>query len=211
MAEGSLKKGNIPWLVGLALLDLVILAASLYPKFLDMKLEQSQALKVLALSALVVVVPIITDSFSHDAKARMVFWRWANPLPGSRSFSFYLIKQPHIDIGELRRNIGDFPESESRQSSRWYALYSLVRDRANVIETHKKYLRYRDMTAMSVVLLLVATAALLLFDLPWRGSALFLGLQSALAIWLCRIAGARFVTTVLAVHASERVADAFRS
>ena len=207
MADGeSLKKGITPWLASLAAIDLLALVAFLAPASLAGDLSTLQAVKGALASGLVIVVPLITDSLSHRAKARLVFWRWKNPLPGCRAFSVYLQAEDQIDAKTLARNVGKLPIEESAQGRRWYDLYNVVRNRGNVIETHKKYLRYRDMAAMSAGLLLVipVALALLLRDFWWQAALLFI-VQTLWAIWLCRIAGVRFVTTVLAIHASEKL------
>ncbi|WBX94950.1 hypothetical protein [Pseudoxanthomonas mexicana] len=210
MADGeSLKKGNTPWLAGLAALDLLGLAAFLMPPSIMGQISSIEAIKGALVSGLVVVVPLLTDTLSHKAKARLVFWRWRDPLPGCRAFSTYLKEEDHIDEKALAKNIGKFPSDSRAAGARWYELYNLVRNRGNVIETHKKYLRYRDMAAMSIALLFVVPVCLQLAvgSLWWQSLALFLA-QTLWAVWLCRVAGARFVTTVLAVHSSEAIPGA---
>jgi hypothetical protein len=210
MTDGeSLKKGNTPWLAALAALDLLGLGAFLMPASIMGQISSLEAIKGLLVSGLVVVVPILTDTLSHKAKARLVFWRWRDPLPGCRAFSKYLKEEDHIDERALAKNIGKFPSTPKAAGARWYDLYNLVRNRGNVIETHRKYLRYRDMAAMSAALLLIVPTCLRVAtgSFWWESLLLFLA-QTLWAIWLCRLAGARFVTTVLAVHSSETIAGA---
>lgn len=207
MAEQTLKSSVTKWLVALAAFDAVALISLIFGVefFLIHKIEEVWRAALAAL--LVVPVSLVADSFSPKFKAQIVFWRWLSPLPGSRAFSKDELARAGVDRAKLVRNVGRLPVSADNQDARWYELYNMVRDRANVLEVHGKYLRYRDMAALSLGLIVVAPmGAILLGSDRWLTLMVFFGAQYLWSVWLCRLAGQRFSQTVLRIHAAERIA-----
>ena len=59
-----------------------------------------------------------------DAKARIVFLRWQNPLPGSCAFTRYAAADPRINlVGVLEQAHGPLPTDLGQQNALWYKLY----------------------------------------------------------------------------------------
>ena len=53
------------------------------------------------------IICFLIDGFlSAEAKARLVYWRWHHPLPGSRAFSKHLEADPRADPEKLARDWG---------------------------------------------------------------------------------------------------------
>jgi hypothetical protein len=53
---------------------------------------------------------VLSGVLSDTGKARLVFWRWRNPLPGCRAFTELVNTDPRIDVSALRTKYGDFPQ-----------------------------------------------------------------------------------------------------
>jgi hypothetical protein len=202
----ALKAANLRWLVMLAVLD-----AAMVLLFVAPELVNAGMLAILRASAstlLPVVVLLLTGLLSHEAKARLVYWKIANPLPGSQVFTKHAPADARIDMAALVENVGELPNDPRAQNAKWYKLYRLVSDDAAVAHAHKLYLMYRDMAAMSLLLIPLVPAAL------WYAGASpssrwIAGGLLALQYVACAIgashSGTRFVCNVLAIHSTKKV------
>lgn len=50
-----------------------------------------------------VLISVANALVDDVTKARLVFWRWEHPLPGSRAFTVYIKKDPRIIALDLPR------------------------------------------------------------------------------------------------------------
>ena len=154
--------------------------------------------------AVVILAGLANGLLSANSKARLVFWRWADPLPGSRAFSHYMHCDPRIDVGALERKLGPFPTEPRAQNVLWYRLYKSVESEPAVVDAHRSFLLMRDYAAMSALLLLVAgPIGIRLIPRSMTGAAYaaLLLAQYLLARLAAANYGVRFVTTVLALKA----------
>jgi hypothetical protein len=153
-----------------------------------------------------VIVLLLTSLFSSEFKASLVYWRLRDVLPSHRAFTVHAPRDSRINIEALRKNVGEFPEAPRDQSSRWYQLYRKAGNDVPVVGAHRHFLLFRDMAAMSVVLLPVAPIALWFLDrslaLP---AAVLFGAQYLLSAIAARHNGVRMVTNVLALHSAKKV------
>lgn len=102
------------------------------------------------------LVTIAMNSFfDHEIKARIIFLRWTDPLPGSRAFSEYVKRDPRIDMVRLEQKIGHFPVEPARQNALWYSLYRTIQSKPEVTNIHKEYLIMRDWACITVLLFLL--------------------------------------------------------
>jgi hypothetical protein len=85
------------------------------------------------------------------AKARLVFWRWKNPLPGCRVFSILMHTDPRIDVASLKAKHGSFPRSAKEQNVLWFQMYKKHADSITISEGHRLYLLTRDMASGSAI------------------------------------------------------------
>ena len=160
-----------------------------------------------------VVAPIGTfvldGLLSADAKARLVYWRYRHPLPGSRAFSKHLEQEDRADPEYLAKRWGELPVDPSKQNRLWYRIYCSVEQENRVREAHRSWLFARDLTAYGALFLMIFGAATLISDTQPTISGWYLAALSiqCLALMLAaRTYGVRFVRTVLAV-ASQREKD----
>lgn len=148
-----------------------------------------------------VVCGVVTELLSPNFKARLVFWRWKNPLPGSEAFSRYAATDQRVDMERLRKKVGNLPTSPEEQNMTWYRLYKKVAERAPVVDAHRSFLFCRDYTAIAVLLLVVLGSVVSWQVRPMTSVCAFL-LVLAVQYFVVRIAavnaGRRLVTNVLA-------------
>jgi hypothetical protein len=201
-----LKTANMKWLVMLAALDAAVVLLLLAPE-----LEigwKAVALRAGAASLLPVVVLLLTGLLSHEAKARLVYWKIANPLPGSTAFTKHAPADVRIGMKALARNVGALPTDPGEQNAKWYKLYRLVSDDSAVAHAHRLYLMYRDMAAMSLLLVPLLPAAILYAGAPSTGAwnvAALMAVQYLACVISARHSGRRFVCNVLAIHSTKKV------
>ena len=154
---------------------------------------------IIAVSIPIAVI-VLCGLLSDTLKARLVFWRWHDPLPGCRAFSSLKEKDPRIDIKVLASKHGKFPRNPSAQNALWYRFYREHKTKAMVWYAHRVYLLTRDLTAVAACLavLLPVGAAAALID--WRTLAYYaaaLIVQYVIIASAARNYGHRFVLDVL--------------
>lgn len=209
-AGASLKSGNFKWLCSLAAGDVLVLLLFFVPEFVGAaSLTQLTALRAALTIALPVFVLVLASVLSANVKASLVYWRGKRALPGHEAFTRHGPADARIDLAALRKNIGtDLPSAPAEQNSLWYKLYRRVDGEVPVAEAHRSYLLFRDMSAMSALLLLFVPTALYFSGASCASlliaTALLGGQYLATAI-AARNSGVRFVTNVLAVHATRKV------
>ncbi|QHO77906.1 hypothetical protein ACH79_40285 [Bradyrhizobium sp. CCBAU 051011] len=201
-----LKAANMKWLVSLAAFDAAVVLLFVAPGLIDA--STLALLRAGSATALPVLVLLFTGLLSHDAKARLVFWKIANPLPGSAAFTKHAPADARIDMAALAKNVGALPTDPGQQNAMWYKLYRLVGDDPAVSEAHKLYLMYRDMAVMSLSMVPLAPAAIWYAGAPagslWIASGLF-AVQYVMCAVAARHSGTRFVCNVLAIHSTTKV------
>jgi hypothetical protein len=147
------------------------------------------------------ILAIVLSGVLGDlGKARLVFWRWRNPLPGCRVFSELLKTDPRINIPSLNTKLGEFPSEAHAQNSLWFGVYRRRSDAPRVFEAHKVYLLTRDMATMAAVFAVIFSGVLLLDGVELRflgGYVVALLVQYLLIANAARNYGNRFVLNVL--------------
>lgn len=157
-------------------------------------------------TTLVVAIAILNAILTADAKAKFVFLRRTDPLPGSRAFSHFAKTDSRINIDKLREKLGSFPKAPHRQNAVWYSLYKGMEDDPSIRQLHKYYLLFRDYAVFAVLLAVVLGAlsfkqfSSLTMALSYTG---FLIVQVVLVVRAARVYAYRFVTTVLARKSAE--------
>lgn len=148
-----------------------------------------------------VAVSILNGLVPSHWKARLVFWRWRHPLPGSRAASL-LAADPRIDMVAVERQFGALPADPSGQNAAWYRIYRTVQDEPAVSTTHEDFLFARDYAALSALFLVIFGAGAFYVmpasDSRWTYWAL-LALQYLIVSFAARNYGTRLVTTSVAV------------
>lgn len=144
---------------------------------------------------------VLTGALDDNSKARLVFWRWRDPLPGCRAFTELLKTDPRIDVPILKEKYGEFPRKAHAQNALWYRLYRMHTGSLQVSEGHRLYLLTRDMATLAAMFILFFPIGLLFVSIS-RG--LLLAYIAALLLQFIAVAvsarnyGTRFVLNVLA-------------
>ena len=155
---------------------------------------------------LLVFITVANGLLSPMAKARLVFWRWQYPLPGSRAFSVHAKRDARINLPALRAKLGNFPKAEPDQNSAWYRLYRSVEHDAAVAQVHKDFLFTRDYAALSALAILPLGIAAFVQAGSFRQATTYLAILIAQYLVTRSAAanyGKRFVCTVLAIKSAE--------
>jgi len=150
------------------------------------------------------IIPILaiflSGALSDMGKARLVFWRWHNPLPGCRAFTELVRTDPRIDLPALLRKHGDFPQDPKAQNAFWYRLYRGHKTTRMVWESHKIYLLTRDLTTISAVFAVLFSIGVVAASVSWKTALLYVGaliMQYMLVASAAQSYGNRFVLNVL--------------
>ncbi len=209
MSGGSLKREYMWRLWSLLLVDALLLAAFFIPGLpFGATLEEFAKSRLIAAVVIPVVVLLLVNVLNSEWKCLLVYWRPLGWLPGREAFTKQALHDPRIEIERLRKHIGEFPTDEKQQNARWYALYKMVEDEAEVRDPHRSFLMYRDMAALSLPFIGIAPALLYLADATptgqWLGGGIFVA-QYLLTAVSARNSGVRFVRTVLSLHSARKV------
>lgn len=149
---------------------------------------------------------VVNGLLSSEAKARLVFWRWTYPLPGSFAFSWYAQRDPRIDLAALRRIVGEWPADPREQNVVWFRLYRSVQNEPAVMHAHSHFLIARDYAALAVLMLPILGLAGLWSMNSTATAGIYAGLL-LLQYLIARVAaknhGISLVTNVLAAKASH--------
>lgn len=154
----------------------------------------------------VAVCGILNSQLTSLQKARIVFLRWQDPLPGCRAFSYYAARDLRIDMKAVRAKWSPLPKGAQQQNALWYRIYQQERGTAAVEHLNKHWLFARDYACMCV-LLLIALGALGIYQMPGVPSwSVFVGVVLAQFLLVRRSAvnyAERFVLTVIAQAAAK--------
>ncbi|MEJ1362742.1 MAG: hypothetical protein RPU43_13530 [Candidatus Sedimenticola sp. (ex Thyasira tokunagai)] len=153
----------------------------------------------IALSPIIILVA--NGLVSADWKARLIFWKYSNPLPGSEAFSKHINNDPRIDVDFLQKHWGALPSDPAEQNRLWYKMYRSVEADVRVHEAHYDWLFTRDLAAFAVVFLLVfSVIGFLSISNQTTYLYYFMALiaQYLLVVISSRTYGKRFVSSVLA-------------
>lgn len=149
------------------------------------------------------IAGILNTLVEPEYKARIVFWRWTKPMPGSRAFSVYGLKDPRVNLGNIAKKFGKLPTSSKDENIYWYKLYKKLRESGSeVIEnSNMRYVIYRDLCVMAAMLIAVLVPASYFYMggiRSWLMYAGFMALQFVVLRIAAKNAGVRLVTNVLA-------------
>lgn len=177
--------------------------------------------KLVAVPAVVTLLTsLIGWAFSKRVKETLVFWRLRDCLPSSQAFSQVAKNDPRIGLEHIARRYGQLPVEPAAQTALWYRIYKAHESQASVEDAHGAYLRFREMTAFSVVILLIGIVGVIWLtrhDLKTWSFLLIIVLEYLVTMSAARNAALHFVTNVLALESAgcaereERNAERLRT
>lgn len=149
---------------------------------------------------------MLNGLLSSKVKEILVFWKISNPLPGSRAFTELARSDQRIDIRELERKLGGFPQEPHEQNSRWYKLYRQVDERIPVSSAHQSFLLARDLATISFLFLIITPWSIYISNqVSMTFLGIYIGIFLVQYIAFCIVANNhanRFVCNVLVEHCS---------
>lgn len=153
------------------------------------------------------LVTIVLAGLPNDiSKARLVFWRWRQPLPGTRVFSELISTDPRIDVAALKKGIGKFPRAPQEQNALWYKLYRKHKMARSVWESHKVYLLTRDMSVVAGLIAVLFSVGVVITGGSLRTTLIYSILLAAQYVLIAIAAhnyGNRFVLNVICEESSS--------
>lgn len=149
---------------------------------------------------------IINAQLTPIQKARIVFLRWNDPLPGSRAFSHHAANDARIDMRSVQAKWAPLPNDPHKQNALWYRIYQQEQETQAVRHLSRDWLFARDY-ACTCALLFLALGGVGVFQMPSAASwSIFIAIISAQFLLARRSAvhhAERLVTTVIAQAASK--------
>lgn len=145
-------------------------------------------------------VGILNSQLDHNTKARLVFWRWFHPLPGSYAFTKVAQTDSRIDIDALQAAVNPLPSEPTEQNRLWFKWYREFQEEPGIKQVHREYLFTRDWAALAILLSLVLVP-LAFWQMSVTVAVGYLTamlLQYLIVRWSARNHGMRFVASVLA-------------
>ncbi len=153
-----------------------------------------------------IVVGVLNHQIDAIAKARLVFWRIHDPLPGSAAFTRWGPSDARVDMDTLQRKFGPLPTDAKAQNALWYKLYKSVESEAAVEQAHREYLFTRDYCFLAT-LMLIGLGALAIITFASVGNVmlylLILTAQFLMTGQAARVHGRRLISTVLATASAK--------
>lgn len=154
-----------------------------------------------------ILISILNAQFSSEAKSRIVFLRWNNPLPGSEAFTRYSTSDYRIDMAPIESEYGPLPRDPRQQNALWYKLFKSIEADPSVMQAHREFLFSRDYTCLSLMLM-IAFGVMGFFQIPsfktWLIYFSVLIIQFIITGRASRNHGRSLVTTVLALKGAGR-------
>ena len=201
----SLKSKNALYLWAFVGVNFAVFFAIIIGSHLDYSSVQHFWQRISAkngfIAACMPLAVIVLNGFLGDlAKARLVFWRWNNPLPGCRAFSKLIHDDPRIDVAGLKEKQGAFPRAAKEQNALWFSLYKKHSAAITVSDSHRLYLLTRDMASMSALFIFSFSVSAAFSSLEAKAVCLYAGgllLQYVVVATAARNYGNRFVKNVL--------------
>ena len=149
------------------------------------------------------LLTVINGVIDPQTKARLVFWLWTNPLPGSRAFSLHAHRDPRVDVNALERILGKLPEDEREQNETWYRLYKSVESDPGVAHNHRDYPFTRDYATLAVLFLIILGGlAMYQFD-EWSRVFAYIGCLIIQYVVVRSSASVPFRPEFSSMHANE--------
>jgi hypothetical protein len=200
----SLKTKNLPYLGAVLAAD--ALAAGFVLQFSGSGpfIEQASRYATTGVAAVVAGL-ILSWLLPAQFKATLVYWRITHVLPGHRAFSELAPADERIDMRVLRQRLGKLPIDPKKQNRLWYPMLKKhEKNDEGVAENHQRSLFFRDASATSVVLAVVAlAAAAMASDLGLVFLATALAVQYLVLMVAGRTSGERLVQNVLARECAD--------
>jgi hypothetical protein len=204
----NLKAANYP-LIGVYVTAVLVLGYAVLFQVTPSDTGVASINAAVGATASVVVAIILAETLSSEAKARLIYCRWHQAMPGFRAFTVYIHEDAlgRINKASLTTRYGALPSDAGAQNRLWYGMLQQNGEAPSVAHAHQRFLLFRDLTWVTLICFVVATAVALRLGIDSAPRIIFLGGLFAVLLLLW-IAAARFgrnlVKTVLAVESHRK-------
>jgi hypothetical protein len=107
-------------------------------------------------AAMGIAAMLVQDIVPKQVKEVIVFWRFKYRLPGHRAFTSKFLENRSIDVAKIQ-NIDAICESSSDvQQREFYKLYKTVSELKSVSHYSQRYIAWRDLSSLLLILGLVS-------------------------------------------------------
>lgn len=201
-----MKEQNAKWLWAFVALNCLGFALVLNPGadagWLDHTWQRLISKGGIGAALIPLATMVLTDLIPPLWKARLIFLRWRQPLPGSRAFSHLAERDPRVDLARVRASAGgSLPRAPEKQNALWYRLYKRHAEQPGVVEAHRAFLLNRDLTALGLLNILGFGGSSWIFGAGAQAISVYLLILAMLLVatmFAARNCGVRFVLNVLA-------------
>ena len=205
--EAAFKVKNHPYLAGFVLGNLWVLSLLFFDHIPDLGWTSDFSTLLPAGLASTILVIAVTEVVGGETKARLVFRKWTNPLPGCSAFTEFGPRDPRVDMRVLVERFGPvLPTEPGAQNKLWYRLLKLNEERPSIAYAHQYYLLMRDITFVTVLLIVAAVVAALVAGSgadDWLVAAALLVGEFLLAMRAAESLGRDLVRNVLAEESAK--------
>ena len=167
----------------------------------------SEAPSLLPIGFAGIIATVLNALPSSTTKARLVYLRWSDALPGHRAFSHYAPRDLRIGMGDLIDLFrGNLPTEPRVQNTEWYKLFVTVQNEPRVYDVHRDFLMLRDYTSLAALCLVTfGPLGFVLFATARTAEIylLVLVVQFVVVRQAAANCGIRMVTNVLALKATK--------
>ena len=190
-------------LVSMTIFNLVILIGDLLFSFIKDFNSLSKDLlaeNYVFLCVIPIVTYILNGLLPPNFKAVIVYMRTKNPLPGTRVFTELIQKDERIDINRFNMKYSGYSTVPEEQNKMWYQIYSNHKYDPVIYESHRDFLKSRDMTSLAFLLLILFAIYAFMGNLiyTYLAKMVYLVLQYILLAIVSQNKGNRFVLNVVA-------------
>ncbi|GAM96981.1 hypothetical protein U91I_00602 [alpha proteobacterium U9-1i] len=149
-----------------------------------------------------IFIGILNAQVDALTKARLIYLRINDPLPGAEAFTRWGPGDERVDMSALAAKFSALPITAADQNRLWYRIFKSVESDAGVEHAHREYLFTRDYAFLAALMIPILGLSAL-FSFPSAGhaalySAALVG-QLILSARAARHHGRRLVCTALAV------------
>lgn len=207
-STSSLKDRNLRALYSLLALNIAAFFALAHLEAIrtgDWPKLASGWMAVLPVGVGVALTALLNSLVTADTKARLVFWRWENPLPGGEAFTRHGPNDNSVNMDALAAKHGPLPTDPTAQNKLWFRIFKSVSSEPAVAQAHRLYLLARDHSVMALAMVVILGIAAAFFIRPISTAGIYvllLVIQWAIATRAANVGGHRFVNNVLAHNAA---------
>lgn len=206
--EGALKVKNYPLVAGFLFGNLWLLHQIIFGRALDLAWFRDLSTAIPSGVAATIVGVAVNELMRGEFKARLLFLRWTNALPGTRAFTELAPGDPRIDLTVLAKRFGkpDLPTAAEEQNKLWYRIMKANESRPSVAYAHQYYLLMRDLTFVTAILALITVVVLVVMrSAPgvWLVTLAFIAAELALSVSSGRSLANDFVRNALAEESAK--------